>query len=312
MRKVFNVLGCIIAFFLSILLICNLMVLPILQGVTGLLQHKALEDVIEQIDLAEVVTSTPELMDELEASGIDAEVIRALLSCDAADELLQSIAGDALRALRGEFLQPTLTVSALTDLVNECRQELIPIVMMMAPPEVPINEEIASLMLDQLVGTYGEDLIAELNTFLAGLQQSMQEEGVTTGFLLLANGMVTAVTIGSAVVLAVLIFLCRLRHAQGFMWIGVDAILAALPTFGAGKLMTGTFLLSQLPTGAVGAAIVPLLRKVAASIFISSAILLAVGILCIILFVLLRKRRMKKAAAAQAALPVVEEETPVV
>ena len=307
MRKVFNVLGCIIAFFLSILLICNLMVLPILQGVTGLLQHKALEDVIEQIDLAEVVTSSPELMIELEASGVDGETVRALLSCDAADELLQSIAGDALRALRGEFLQPTLTVSALTDLVNEYRAELIPIVMQMAPAEVPVNEEMAGLMLDQILAEYGEDLVSALNESLVELQQSMQQDGITDGFLLLTNGIITAVLIGVSVVLAGLIFLCRLRHAQGLVWIGVDAILAALPTFGAGKLMTGAFLLSQLPTGAVGAAILPLLRKVATSVFIGSAILLVLGILCIVGFVLLRKRRMKKAAAVtQTALPTEE------
>ena len=307
MRKVFNVLGCIIAFFLSILLICNLMVLPILQGVTGLLQHKALEDVIEQIDLAEVVTSTPELMDELEASGIDAEVIRALLSCDAADELLQSIAGDALRALRGELAQPSLTLPVLTELVNEYRAELIPIVMQMAPAEVPVNEEMAGLMLDQILAEYGEDLVSALNESLAELQQSMQQDGITDGFLLLTNGIITAVLIGVSVVLAGLIFLCRLRHAQGLVWIGVDAILAALPTFGAGKLMTGAFLLSQLPTGAVGAAILPLLRKVATSVFIGSAILLVLGILCIVGFVLLRKRRMKKAAAVtQTALPTEE------
>ena len=307
MRKVFNVLGCIIAFFLSILLICNLMVLPILQGVTGLLQHKALEDVIEQIDLAEVVTSTPELMDELEASGIDAEVIRALLSCDAADELLQSIAGDALRALRGELAQPSLTLPVLTELVNEYRAELIPIVMQMAPAEVPVNEEMAGLMLDQILAEYGEDLVSALNESLVELQQSMQQDGITDGFLLLTNGIITAVLIGVSVVLAGLIFLCRLRHAQGLVWIGVDAILAALPTFGAGKLMTGAFLLSQLPTGAVGAAILPLLRKVATSVFIGSAILLVLGILCIVGFVLLRKRRMKKAAAVtQTALPTEE------
>lgn len=307
MRKVFNVLGCIIAFFLSILLICNLMVLPILQGVTGLLQHKALEDVIEQIDLAEVVTSSPELMIELEASGVDGETVRALLSCDAADELLQSIAGDALRALRGELAQPSLTLPVLTELVNEYRAELIPIVMQMAPAEVPVNEEMAGLMLDQILAEYGEDLVSALNESLVELQQSMQQDGITDGFLLLTNGIITAVLIGVSVVLAGLIFLCRLRHAQGLVWIGVDAILAALPTFGAGKLMTGAFLLSQLPTGAVGAAILPLLRKVATSVFIGSAILLVLGILCIVGFVLLRKRRMKKAAAVtQTALPTEE------
>ena len=309
MKKVFNILGCIIAFFLSILLICNLTLLPILQGISGLLQQKALEDVIEQIDLAEVVTSSPELMAELEASGINADVIRALLSCDAADELLQSIAGDMLKALRGEFVQPSLTMPILTDLVREYREELVALILTAVPTERMHSEEAANLFLNQLLAEYGEDLIVALNDALAELQQNMQQEGITAGFLLLTNGIVTAVMIGIAVVLAGLIFLCRLRHAQGLVWIGVDAILAALPTFGAGKLMTGAFLLSQLPTGALGAAILPLLRKAATSVFIGSVILLVVGILCIALFALLRKRRMKKAAAVQTALPA--EETPV-
>ena len=307
MKTALNILGSIVAVFLSIALICTLALLPVLQGVTGLLQHRALENVIEQIDLAEVVTSSPELMIELEASGVDGETVRALLSCDAADELLQSIAGDALRALRGELAQPSLTLPVLTELVNEYRAELIPIVMQMAPAEVPVNEEMAGLMLDQILAEYGEDLVSALNESLAELQQSMQQDGITDGFLLLTNGIITAVLIGVSVVLAGLIFLCRLRHAQGLVWIGVDAILAALPTFGAGKLMTGAFLLSQLPTDAVGAAILPLLRKVATSVFIGSAILLVLGILCIVGFVLLRKRRMKKAAAVtQTALPTEE------
>ena len=307
MKTALNILGSIVAVFLSIALICTLALLPVLQGVTGLLQHRALENVIEQIDLAEVVTSSPELMIELEASGVDGETVRALLSCDAADELLQSIAGDALRALRGELAQPSLTLPVLTELVNEYRAELIPIVMQMAPAEVPVNEEMAGLMLDQILAEYGEDLVSALNESLVELQQSMQQDGITDGFLLLTNGIITAVLIGVSVVLAGLIFLCRLRHAQGLVWIGVDAILAALPTFGAGKLMTGAFLLSQLPTGAVGAAILPLLRKVATSVFIGSAILLVLGILCIVGFVLLRKRRMKKAAAVtQTALPTEE------
>ena len=307
MKTALNILGSIVAVFLSIALICTLALLLVLQGVTGLLQHRALENVIEQIDLAEVVTSSPELMTELEASGVDGETVRALLSCDAADELLQSIAGDALRALRGELAQPSLTLPVLTELVNEYRAELIPIVMQMAPAEVPVNEEMAGLMLDQILAEYGEDLVSALNESLAELQQSMQQDGITDGFLLLTNGIITAVLIGVSVVLAGLIFLCRLRHAQGLVWIGVDAILAALPTFGAGKLMTGAFLLSQLPTGAVGAAILPLLRKVATSVFIGSAILLVLGILCIVGFVLLRKRRMKKAAAVtQTALPTEE------
>lgn len=307
MKTALNILGSIVAVFLSIALICTLALLPVLQGVTGLLQHRALENVIEQIDLAEVVTSSPELMIELEASGVDGETVRALLSCDAADELLQSIAGDALRALRGELAQPSLTLPVLTELVNEYRAELIPIVMQMAPAEVPVNEEMAGLMLDQILAEYGEDLVSALNESLAELQQSMQQDGITDGFLLLTNGIIAAVLIGVSVVLAGLIFLCRLRHAQGLVWIGVDAILAALPTFGAGKLMTGAFLLSQLPTDAVGAAILPLLRKVATSVFIGSAILLVLGILCIVGFVLLRKRRMKKAAAVtQTALPTEE------
>lgn len=312
MKTVFNILGCIIAFFLSIILICNLLLLPILQGVTGLLQPRVLEAIIEEIDPESLLTAAPDLTQALVESGINEEAARALLESGVVAEVLQSVAGDALKALQGEFVQPSLTQDALKELVHQHREELLEVVLLMAPPELSLNMEGANLLLDQLVTEQGGVLIDTINDAMVQLQQEMQAQNITAAIVLFTKGVVTAVLIGFAVVLAGLIFLCRLRHAEGFVWIGVDAILAALPTFGAGKLMTGTFLLSQLPTGAIGTTLLPVLRRTATSVFIGSAILMGVGILCIILFVLLRKRRMKKAAAAQAALPVVEEETPVV
>ena len=312
MKTVFNILGCIIAFFLSIILICNLLLLPILQGVTGLLQPRVLEAIIEEIDPESLLTAAPDLTQALVESGINEEAARALLESGVVAEVLQSVAGDALKALQGEFVQPSLTQDALKELVHQHREELLEVVLLMAPPELSLNMEGANLLLDQLVTEQSGVLIDTINDAMVQLQQEMQAQNITAAIMLFTKGVVTAVLIGFAVVLAGLIFLCRLRHAEGFVWIGVDAILAALPTFGAGKLMTGTFLLSQLPTGAIGTTLLPVLRRTATSVFIGSAILMGVGILCIILFVLLRKRRMKKAAAAQAALPVVEEETPVV
>lgn len=308
MKTFLNILGGIAATILSLILICILMTLPIWQGVAGLLQPKALESVIEEIDLAEVVTIQPELVQSLTESGISEEAAKALLACDAVEELLQSMANDALKALRGEFIQTNLSQEVLAELVNEHREELVEVVLMMAPAELALNDEGANLLLDQLLAEQGGLLITTINDAMLELQREMQTQNITEMVVLVTNGTVSIALIVTALIFAALIYLCRLRHAQGLIWLSVDAIIAALPTFAVAVAMMGKQLLALLsPDMAVAAAITPLLHHAGTSILIGGIVLIALGALCIVGFVLLRDRRMKKEAAAmQAALPEVE------
>ena len=308
MKTFLNILGAIVATFLSLILICVLLVLPTFQGTVGLLQQRALEAVIEEIDLEDVLLTAPELTQALSESGISEEAARALLECDAVEELLQSVAGDALKALRGEFTQANLTAAGLQDLVKEYREELVEVVLLMAPAELALNAEGANLILDQLVSEQGDLLITTINDALVQLQQEMQAQNITDAILLVTDGVATAILIGVALVLAGLIYLCRLRHAQGLMWLGVDAIIAALPSLAIAVALMGRRLAMFItPEQSVIAVIEPLLHHAGISVLIGSVILIALGALSIIGFVLLRDRRTKKeAAAAQTALPEVE------
>lgn len=308
MKVVLHILGSIIAAVLSLVLICTLLVLPIFHGTATLLQPKALEAIIDEIDLDETLMASPELTQALAENGISQEAARALLECDAVEELLQSVAGDTLKAIRGEFVQPSLTQDGLQDLVRQHREELLEVVLLLAPAEYSLTTEGANLLLDQLVTEQGGLLIDTINDAMTQLQQEMQAQNITVGFNLIAGGTMTAVLIGMAVVLAGLIYLCRLRHAQGLVWLGVDAILAALPSLAIGVALMGSQLVNLfVPDRAAAAAILPLLHHAGVSVLIGAIVLIALGALSITGFVLLRDRRLKKeAAAAQTALPEVE------
>lgn len=222
------------------------------------------------------------------------------------EELLQSVAGDALKAMRGEFTQASLTVEGLQDLVKEYREELVEVVLLMAPAELSLNAESANLVLDQLVSEQGGMLISTINDAMLQLQQEMQAQNITSAISLVTDGVATAILIGVSLVLAGLIYLCRLRHAQGLMWLGVDVILAALPSLAIAVALMGRQLATVVvPDPSVVAVIAPLLHHAGVSVLIGSMILIALGALSITGFVLLRDRRMKKEAAA-APLPEAE------
>lgn len=61
MKTFLNILGGIVATFLSLILVCVLLVLPTFQGAVGLLQPRAVESVIDRMDLEEVLLISPDL-----------------------------------------------------------------------------------------------------------------------------------------------------------------------------------------------------------------------------------------------------------
>lgn len=308
MKTLLNILGSIVAAILSLVLICVLWVLPTFQGAVNLLRPQVLEAVIEEIDPEDLWVAVPDLTQALQENGISQEAARALLKCDAAKELLQSVAGDALQAIRGEFVQPSLTQDGLKDLVRQHREELLDVVLLLAPPEWSMTLEGANLFLDQLVAERGGLLIATINDAMVQLQQEMRAQNITAGINFIAGGIITAVLIGMSVVLAGLIYLCRLRHAQGLIWLGTDAILAALPSLAIGIAMMGAPLATIIAPGISAVSVIkPLLHSTGITVLLGGIVLIALGALSIVGFVLLRNRQIKKeAAAAQTTLPEVE------
>ena len=302
MRAFFNVLGIIAATLLSFVLIAVLITAPIWQGFSGLLKSDVLEKMVTKMDFAEVVTSSPELMAELTSEGISPEAAEAILNSNTFDELLQVLSADFLLAAKGEFSTTSLTGDKLVEIADRNRSEIVSIVRLLVPEASLLTDPQLEQLVDNMLPIFSGSIVAEVDGMLLELQTDLAQEGVTQALEIAASPILTLVLLGIAFVLALLIFLFRLRHAEGFLWLGIDSILAALPVLGIGALLKSTGILNaataQVPDAEMASVLFPVLGAVGSTILMGGAVLIGLGIVLIAAFVLLRDRRMRKARQA--------------
>ena len=304
MRAFFNVLGIIAATLLSFVLIAVLITAPIWQGFSGLLKPDVLEKTITSIDLAEVVAESSDLQQSLIDEGIAPEAIESLLSSNTFDEVVALLSKDALQATKGQFSTTALTADELQDIFNRNKAEIVSLARQFAPETNILTDDQLGRLLETSLPTLAPTLISEIDKTLLDLQTDLEEEGAAQALQLAAGPIVIAVMLGTAFVLAVLIFLCRLRNGEGLIWLGVDSILAALPVLLLGIGMKSSMAMSVgtavLPQQELVSVLLPVLSAIGTTILIGGAVLLALGIVLIAGFVLLRDRRLKKQRAAAA------------
>ena len=302
MRAFFNVLGIIAATLLSFVLIAVLITAPVWQGFSGLLKSDVLEKMVTKMDFAEVVTSSPELMAELTSEGISPEAAEAILQSNTFDELLQILSADFLLAAKGEFSTTSLTGDKLVEIADRNRSEIVSIVRLLVPEASLLTDPQLEQLVDNMLPIFSSSIVAEVDGMLLELQTDLAQEGVTQALEIAASPIITLTLLGVAFVLALLIFLFRLRHAEGFLWLGIDSILAALPVLGIGALLKSTGILNaataQVPDAEMASVLFPVLGAVGSTILMGGAVLIGLGIVLIAAFVLLRDRRMRKARQA--------------
>ena len=302
MRAFFNVLGIIAATLLSFVLIAVLITAPVWQGFSGLLKSDVLEKMVTKMDFAEVVTSSPELMSELTSEGISPEAAEAILNSNTFDELLQILSADFLLAAKGEFSTTSLTGDKLVEIADRNRSEIVSIVRLLVPEASLLTDPQLEQLVDSMLPIFSGSIVAEVDGMLLELQTDLAQEGVTQALEIAASPIITLTLLGVAFVLALLIFLFRLRHAEGFLWLGIDSILAALPVLGIGALLKSTGILNaataQVPDAEMASVLFPVLGAVGSTILMGGAVLIGLGIVLIAAFVLLRDRRMRKARQA--------------
>lgn len=302
MKKVFNVVGIILAIVFSLLLIPTLMTTPIWKGVSGLLQPEVIEElttqIVQELDFSEISLDEPELVAALEEAGITPEAAQAILSSQTAKELLSLLGTDLAQVLQGSFTTTSLTEAEVLRIADANSAELIQIVRLMVP------DETAALTDEQLTLIVYSTLQQEVPALLSGIDQAFTElqtelhSELSVALELLTGPIVTTALLIAALVLAVLIFLCRWPRQEGLLWLGIDAALAALPVLGTAISLKGAQI-SQALSQTTGLPDVfgPVLHRFGNTALIGGAILAAAAVLLIAFFILLRDRRLKKAAA---------------
>lgn len=314
MKKALNIFGIIFAVIFSLLLISTLIMTPVWKGVSGLLEPEFLQvvvsDVVEELRETDFTLDSSDLSGSLTGEGIDPALAQAIAESAALREIAPLLGEDLSHVVLGEFTSTALTAAEIQRIGTEHRGELAEIFVLLAKSEgETLSADDAGMVLDQLVAD-APALESELNGMFLDLQTDLHTEYAEVLALLTGPVVTTALWI-TALVLAVLIFLCRWPHQEGLLWLGIDAALAALPVLGVAISIKGTQLSQVLAAGAgLPNVFSPVLRQAGNTILVGGALLLAAAVLLIGGFILLRDRRMKREAAYADKAPVVQS-TPV-
>ncbi len=309
MKKVFNFFGIVLALILSLALVPTMIVTPIWNGASGLLQPEVIADLTTQlaqeIDFSEVSLNDPELVATLAEAGITPEAAQAILSSNTASRVLTLLGQDLAHVVEGSLSASALTEAEVLRIVEDNKGELIDIMRLIAPSEMAgVSDDQVAPMVDFFVQEQVLPLLGELNTALLDLQTQLHSE-LDEFIALVAGPVVSTALLVAIAVMAVLIFLFRWPQQKGFLWLGIDCAIAALPVLGIAFSLKGAQLSQILAQGAgLPDVLSPVLQRVASPILTGGIILAAAAVVLIAAFILLRERRMKKAAAAQEYAPV--------
>ena len=297
-QKTCNVFGIIFAWILSFVFVAVLIVSPLVLTTLSVVEPSKAGDMLQQMNVADLVA--PESDDpNMNAAMED------LLASDAAKKVTELYVQDIYNAMSGEVQEKNLTPEMLRQIAEEHMDELVKIVQ----DNDLLPEYSAEEIRDEIL-TLADDYAEEVLAMLPDVQQ-VKEEVVGDSaelkivFRILAKkDMIAAVIVALTVVLAALIFVCRLPGFRGFRWLATDLYV------GGGFLLVqclavvvgAGFVLQNLSSASPAVSLViPVVTSLRNGLLIRTAIVLAVAVLFTVIYVLIKKARKKKQTQAELA-----------
>ena len=288
-KGLFNFLGILAAFVLSIILVTVLTSIPLFSGAKSLTKPVNLRKMISEIDYAEMFAKE-------EFSEEDQWTVE-LMETEMAADLIGLYVEDVFNTLEGNVKEKRLTTDALKALTEEHMDELLSIMKEMIAGELS-SENVAALpdaeiekYIYQLIDTNGDQLLQSF----PDMDDLGIDENVITVITYFREGFILYAMIGTAVVLSVLIFICRCVRFKGFIWLGIVYLFAAVINLvtalglkGSGSVnMTSVIPVSEIPAGNV--IVTPILNTMATEFYKNAGFMVIITIVCIIIYVLSKK-----------------------
>lgn len=271
-KKILNVLGIIVAWLLSILLVVMLVVTPIVFSTLSLLDAKTItkaftgvvsnmgttEDAgaageVEDYGLVKLSNTsqdavsaggddmsqiTSDMLGSLVGDAIPQEALDAILNSKAAQELISTYAEDIANAISGSGEDAKFNADKLKQIVNDNMDEIVEIIQTASPDMADVDIEEIKTTIQTAINDNADEIVQALPKPEEIKQQLVQESPELEMALdiLAAKDTIKLAIIGVIVVLSGLIFACRLCGFRGFRWLAVDLFVAGgiglLPSLG--------------------------------------------------------------------------------
>lgn len=312
-----NVLTAIAAVLLSILLVVTLPLVS-LYGVAvssvspaaiGTMTRTAVDSMVESADFEQMILENEAVQQNITELGISADVVGKLMQSDAADEVIGMLATDMSNLLTDPDAPVTTTPDALVAVIKEHADELAQIAVEMTG-ETDKKEQLKA----EIIAAVEKDADGFVTVLpnMEEMRQTLSAEMPLQEVSRMLNTTILWGGIGICLLLAGLIYLCRFHRFGGFLWLGVDGVLAAgiLGIAAYVLRLVGNTALATAPAGTAGV-LGGIVGHTMHALNVRTWIVLGIAVACIAAFILLYVLVVKKKDATPAAVHT-EEAAPAV
>lgn len=338
-KKILNVFGIILAWFLSIALILMLVVSPMVLSLLSLLDAQTITKALtsgltgpsayvqeeegphitklSNTESGNLDTSQVDqgLLDSIMGStGMDQETLNKLLSSNVAQELIEAYTNDMTNAITGGGGEVQFNAEKVKQIVNDNMDEIVEVLQEVSPEFADKSADEIKQQIGKLIDENVDELIAAVpkpEDIKNQIAQSNPE--LETALEIIAmKDTIKAAIVGAIVALSVLIFLCRIPGFRGFRWLATILFIGG----GLNAVMSVGLLLSSSLVGSLTAAnpalagiVTAILSSFTTGMLIRTAVMIVSAVVLLVVYIIIKKARKKKLAALQAAEETVAEET---
>ena len=325
MKKTLNVLGIIVAWLLSIVLVLMLLVTPIIFSALSLLNGQTIAKVVTDVftagqeaqpsaETAEIVTLSnttqsaaaedagKDLLAGMFGDSVSQEQMSAIMSSNAVKELIEAYTGDLTNAITGGNQAAAFNADKIKSIVNENIDEIVQVLQANVPECANMSAEELKNNIQKTVNENAEQIInalpkpeelkKQLVESVPALEAAME--------ILAMKKTIKLVIIGAIVVLSGLIFACRIPGLRGFRWLAVNLFVGGgLNLFTTVGLLISKSAVSQIAkeAGTQAASLVgTLLGAFTNGMLIRTVVMLLAGGGLLTVYILIKKAKAKKLA----------------
>lgn len=322
-KKVWNVLGIIAAWLLSIILVIMLIVSPMILSALSLLNTKTITDALANSLTAgtpsaqaqpEVVTlstvsqpQTPaDVLTGMLGDNVTPEQLDKILSSKVAKELIDSYTKDMANAFGGGNQAAEFDAEKLKAIVNDNIDEVVGILKELSPELADVDEAEIKANIQKAVDEGAEEIVNALPKPEEIKQEIMQNSPeLEMAFKIIAKkNLIKLAIVGVIVLLSGLVFVCRLCGFRGFRWLAVDLFVGA--GFGiliCAGLLFGASMLDTVVAGEpiVGALVGTLLSAFTKGMIIRTVVMLLSAVGLLLAYIFIKKALAKKEGVLEVA-----------
>ena len=287
-NKGVNVLTVFLAVILSIFLVVLCAVIPVYTSAVGMIKPQNVKALIQEIDYVELFETSPDANRIINEFGLGGEEVDALVKSEVAEELIELYEEDIENVMEGDNEPSAVTARSVRKIFRDNIDEIVDISMENGNRNKE-RSELKAKILEAIDNNAAEiaDAFPDVN--------EMVKNGDLQDYLFFIKPVMTFILIAFALLLAGLIYVCRMKRFRALIWFAIDLGIAAVPLLVAViALYAGV---AQTVMAEESALVNALISVLAGNILIGLIIILVLMAACIVGYILLKKYVVKPAPA---------------